>query len=98
MWRHDLDILDAGPAVAVNVFDARVGQVDVAIVVGQLVLAGPPSERRAIAHPAPTPRVCQLATARGPTHIFANSGSTIVRQVPLEAFRRFQNDQRIRHG
>ena len=54
--------------------------------------------RRAIAHPAPTPRVCQLATARGPIHIFANSGSTSVRQVPLEAFRRFQNDQRIRHG
>jgi hypothetical protein len=54
--------------------------------------------RRAIAHPAPTARVCQLATSRGPIHVFANSGSTIVRQVPLEAFRRFQNDQRIRHG
>ncbi len=54
--------------------------------------------RRAIAHPAPTARVCQLATSRGPIHIFANSGSTVVRQVPLEAFRRFQNDQRIRHG
>lgn len=56
------------------------------------------STRRAIAHPAPTARVCQLATSRGPIHIFAHSGSTIVRQVPLEAFRRFQNDQRIRHG
>ena len=54
--------------------------------------------RRAIAHPAPTARVCQLATSRGPIHVFANSGSAIVRQVPLEAFRRFQNDQRIRHG
>jgi hypothetical protein len=54
--------------------------------------------RRAIAHPAPTPRVCQLATPRGPIHIFANSGSTIVRQVPLEAFRRFQSDVRIRRG
>lgn len=53
---------------------------------------------RAIVHPAPTPRVCQLATSRGPVHIFANSGSSIVRQVPLEAFRRFQNDVRIRHG
>lgn len=54
--------------------------------------------RRAIAHPAPTAGVCQLATSRGPIHFFAHSGSTVVRQVPLEASRRFQNDQRIRHG
>lgn len=54
--------------------------------------------RRAIAHPAPTARVCQLATSRGPIHLYAHLGSTIVRQVPLEASRRFQNDLRIRHG
>ncbi len=54
--------------------------------------------RRAIVHPAPTARACQLTTARGPIHFYAHSGSTIVRQVPLEAFRRFQNDLRIRRG
>jgi hypothetical protein len=54
--------------------------------------------RRAIVHPAPTARMCQLATSRGPIHFYSNFGSTIVRQVPLEAYRRFQNDLRIRRG
>lgn len=54
--------------------------------------------RRAVAHPAPSPKMCQLVTDRGPIYFFANSGSSIVRQVPLEAHRRFHNDIRIRHG
>jgi hypothetical protein len=54
--------------------------------------------RRAIVHPAPTARMCQLATARGPIYYYAKVGSSVVRQVPLEAYRRFQNDLRIRRG
>ena len=54
--------------------------------------------RRAIVHPAPTVRMCQLATSRGPIYFYATFGSSIVRQVPLEAYRRFQNDLRIRRG
>ena len=54
--------------------------------------------RRAIVHPAPTARRCQLTTSRGPIHFYANSAPASSRQVPLEAFRRFQNDLRIRHG
>lgn len=56
------------------------------------------STRRAVAHPTPSARKCQLATSRGPIYFFANYGSTIVRQVPLEAYKRFRNDLRIRHG
>ncbi len=56
------------------------------------------STRRAIVHPTPSTRKCQLATSRGPTYFFANFGSTIVRQVPLEAYKRFRNDLRIRRG
>jgi hypothetical protein len=54
--------------------------------------------RRAVVHPAPTARMCQLITARGPIYFYAHSGSTLVRRVPLEAYRRFQNDVRIHHG
>lgn len=54
--------------------------------------------RRAIVHPTPSTRKCQLATARGPIYFFSNYGSTTVRQVPLEAYKRFRNDLRIRHG
>ena len=53
---------------------------------------------RAIVHPAPTARMCQLATSRGPIYFYAKVGSGVVRQVPLEAYRRFQNDLRIRRG
>lgn len=54
--------------------------------------------RRATVHPTPSTRKCQLVTARGPIYFFANYGSTTVRQVPLEAYKRFRNDLRIRHG
>jgi hypothetical protein len=54
--------------------------------------------RRAIVHPAPTARRCQLATSRGPISFHATHMTGLARQVPLEAFRRFQNDLRIRNG
>jgi hypothetical protein len=56
------------------------------------------STRRASVHPAPTARVCTLTTGRGPISFYAKHGSGLARQVPLEAFRRFQNDLRIRRG
>src|SRR5580765_8348226 len=56
------------------------------------------STRRATVHPAPTARVCMVTTARGPMAFHAKHGSGLARQVPLEAFRRFQNDLRIRRG
>jgi len=54
--------------------------------------------RRAILHPAPTARLCQLATSRGSVSFHATHMTGVARQVPLEAFRRFQNDLRIRRG
>jgi hypothetical protein len=54
--------------------------------------------RRAIVHPAPTARRCQLTTARGPISFDATEMTGLARQVPLEAVRRFQNDLRIRKG
>jgi hypothetical protein len=54
--------------------------------------------RRAIVHPAPTPHHCQLVTARGPMSFHTAQLTGIAREVPLEAFRRFQNDLRIRSG
>ena len=44
------------------------------------------------------PRCASSTTARGPIHFHATHDSGLARQVPLEAFRRFQNDLRIRHG
>ena len=54
--------------------------------------------RRAIAHPAPTPHLCQLATSRGAITFHVPRLTGLARQVPLEACRRFQNDLRIRDG
>jgi hypothetical protein len=54
--------------------------------------------RRATVHPAPTARRCQLVTSRGPISFHATHMIGLARQVPLEAFRRFQNDLRIRNG
>ena len=54
--------------------------------------------RRAIVHPAPTARQCQLVTSRGPVSFHTMHMIGLARQVPLEAFRRFQNDLRIRSG
>lgn len=54
--------------------------------------------RRAVVHPTPSTRKCQLVTARGPIYFFANYGSATVRQVPQEACKRFRNDLRIRNG
>ena len=54
--------------------------------------------RRAIAHPAPTARLCQLATSRGSITFHTPRLTGLARQVPLEACRRFQNDLRIRGG
>lgn len=54
--------------------------------------------RRAMIHPAPTARRCQLVTPRGPISFDATEMTGLARQVPLEACRRFQNDLRIRNG
>ena len=54
--------------------------------------------RRAIRHPAPTARRCQLRTSRGSISFNATHMTGLAQQVPLEACRRFQNDLRIRSG
>jgi hypothetical protein len=47
--------------------------------------------------PAPTPRQCQIVTERGAVHFDATHVG-VARRIPLEAFRRFDADVRIRHG
>lgn len=54
--------------------------------------------KRAVPHPQPTPRMCQLATSRGSVAFDAQHMTGLPAKVPLEAFRRFHNDLRIRHG
>jgi hypothetical protein len=54
--------------------------------------------RRAVVYPAPTKRRCQIVTERGAAHFDAKRDLGVPRQVPLEAFRRFDADIRIRHG
>ena len=62
-----------------------------------LAFLGDPSQR-AVVYPAPTPRRCQIVTERGAVHFDAKHDIGVARQVPLEAFRRFDADVRIRHG
>src|SRR5215213_9779 len=54
--------------------------------------------RRAIVYPAPTRRRCQIMTERGPVHFDARRDPGILKQVPVEAFRRFDADVRMRHA
>ena len=54
--------------------------------------------RRAVVYPPPSKRRCQVMTDRGPVHFDAKRDMGVARQVPLEAFRRFDNDVRINHG
>jgi hypothetical protein len=54
--------------------------------------------RRAVVYPPPSKRRCQVMTDRGPVHFDVKRDTGVARQVPLEAFRRFENDIRIRHG
>ena len=56
------------------------------------------SSRRAVVHPAPTRRRCQVMTDRGPVHFDARRDPGILKQVPPEALRRFEADVRIRHA
>lgn len=56
------------------------------------------STRRAVVHPAPTRRRCQVMTDRGPVHFDARRDPGILKQVPPEALRRFEADVRIRHA
>src|SRR5215203_5031142 len=49
-------------------------------------------------YPPPSKRRCQVMTDRGPVHFDAKRDMGVARQVPLEAFRRFDNDVRISHG
>ena len=62
-----------------------------------LEFLGDPS-RRAIVYPPPSKRRCQVVTDRGPVHFDVKRDLGVARQVPLEAFRRFDNDVRISHG
>ncbi len=52
--------------------------------------------RRAITHPSPTPRRCVLPTDRGRMDFDAKRDRGAARDVPLEAYRRFQADLRGR--
>jgi hypothetical protein len=54
--------------------------------------------RRAVVYPAPTPRRCQIMTERGAVDFDAKRDPGVAKQVPLEAFRRFDTDIRIRHA
>ena len=54
--------------------------------------------RRAVVYPAPTPRRCQIMTERGAVHFDARRDPGVAKQVPVEAFRRFDGDIRIRHA
>lgn len=54
--------------------------------------------RRAVVYPPPSKRRCQVMTERGPVHFDVKRDMGVARQIPLEAFRRFENDIRIRHG
>ena len=62
-----------------------------------LEFLGDPS-RRAVVYPPPSKRRCQVMTDRGPIDFDAKRDMGVARQIPLEAFRRFENDVRIRHG
>src|SRR5712691_3806641 len=52
--------------------------------------------RRALVHPAPTPKRCYLASENGRVAFDANTDEVPARDVPLEAHRRFRADLRAR--
>lgn len=54
------------------------------------------SAQRAIAHPSPTARQCDLITPQGRVHFDVKHDRGIARDVPPEAFRRYQADLRLR--
>ena len=54
--------------------------------------------RRAVAHPAPTRRRCQVMTDRGSVYFDARRDPGMLKQVPPEALRRFEKDVRVRHS
>jgi hypothetical protein len=54
------------------------------------------SAQRALVHPPPTPKQCYLPTAHGRMLFEANTDEPSVREVPVEAHRRFRSDLRTR--
>lgn len=62
-----------------------------------LAFIGDPA-RRAVVHPAPTRRRCQVMTDRGPVYFDGRRDPGILKQVPPEALRRFEADVRLRHS
>jgi hypothetical protein len=56
------------------------------------------SARRAVVHPAPTRRRCQVMTDRGPVYFDARRDPGMLKQVAPEALRRFEQDVRMRHS
>ncbi|HEX7084781.1 MAG TPA: hypothetical protein VF198_00345 [Vicinamibacterales bacterium] len=56
------------------------------------------ASRRALVHPAPTPRRCTITTERGRLEFDARRDRGIAREVPLEAFRRYHADLRERRA
>jgi hypothetical protein len=64
--------------------------------VAQAFMADP--NRRALVHPEPTPRQCTIRTERGRVEFNAKRDHGIAREVPFEAFRRYQADLRERRA
>jgi hypothetical protein len=62
--------------------------------VAEMLLADP--SQRALVHPAPTPRRCTIRTERGRIDFDARRDRGLARQVPAEAYRRYQADLRAR--
>src|SRR5207245_487864 len=62
--------------------------------IAQAFLSDP--TRRALVHPAPTPKRCYVATEYGRVVFDANTDEVPARDVPLEAHRRFRADLRVR--
>jgi hypothetical protein len=58
--------------------------------VAQQFLTDP--SQRALVHPSPTPRRCEIATARGRLRFDATRDRGVARDVPAEAYRRFTAD------
>ena len=54
------------------------------------------SAQRAIAHPSPPARQCDVVTSQGRVHFDVKRDRGIARDVPPEAFRRYQADLRLR--
>lgn len=86
---HELEaafLAQRSAAVVTRVDAEQAWRADVA----QQFLTDP--NQRALVHPSPTPRRCEIATARGRLRFDAKRDRGIARELPAEAFRRFTAD------